>query len=337
MGFNRRALLKAVAAAPALLSVVHAQTAAHEVAHTGPAALKVLDFEWVDLTRQRPVPARLYLPTKVQRNHPVPLVLFSHGIGGSRFGYAHIGRHLASAGFASLHVQHTGSDRTLWLAGAPWGLVERLHQAAREREAIDRAHDLRFALHQVFDQEIGTFLDREKIAAAGHSYGANTVLLAAGARVVREGKPLALAAPSVRAVIAISTPAFYGETSLESVLAPIKVPSLHISSTADVIRIPGYVSGPADRVAAFDAIGSTQKVLALFTGGSHRVFTDRRGIGDWTLDAQIKTATRELVSAFLAQVFHHQPDPLKVWGENHSTLMSQFRYHCSTGCEYEIA
>ena len=337
IGLKRRTLLKVAPAVPALLAGWNSQSAAAEVDSPGSAAFEVLDFEWVDIERQRLVPARMYLPIRTHLNNPMPLVLFSHGIGGSRFGYAHIGRHLASCGFASLHVQHTGSDRSLWLAGAPWGIVERLHHAAREREAMERVYDLRFVLQRIFDQELGVLLDREYIAAAGHSYGANTVLLAAGARVVRNGEPLELADTSIRAVIVISTPAFYGEPSLESILAPIKIPSLHISSTADVIRIPGYVSGPEDRVAAFNAIGSEKKVLTMFTGGSHRVFTDRRGIGDWTLDNQVKIATRELTSAFLAHIFQHQIESLQLWRGRYSNLISEFRYSCSSGCKEEVA
>lgn len=324
---KRRVFLKTISFAAAPLWAGATYGATHGDSSAGPAiaTVDVLDWNWIDVSRQRPVPARMYLPAGLTEDEPAPLVLFSHGIGGSRFGYAHIGRHLASAGFASLHLQHSGSDRALWLSGHPWAVVNRLHQAAQEREAMARVYDLRFALDQVFSQRIGTLLDSQRIAAAGHSYGANTVLLAAGAHVVREGRALELAEPRIRAVAAISTPAFYGEPSLENLLGPIRVPSLHISSTDDVIRIPAYISGPEDRVAAFEAIGSAQKVLVLFNGGSHRVFTDRRGIGDWTLDAKIKAASRELVSAFLALILKNEMNRLQRWTTNHSVLLSQFK------------
>jgi Platelet-activating factor acetylhydrolase, isoform II len=42
------------------------------------------------------------------------LIAFSHGIGGSRRDYSYLGRHWASKGYASLHVQHVGSDNALW-------------------------------------------------------------------------------------------------------------------------------------------------------------------------------------------------------------------------------
>ena len=71
----------------------------------------VHDIDWLDIGRQRAVPARLYLPVTASALRPVPLIVFSHGIGGSRNGYSYLGRFWSSQGYASLHLQHVGSDR----------------------------------------------------------------------------------------------------------------------------------------------------------------------------------------------------------------------------------
>jgi len=42
------------------------------------------------------------------------------------------------------------------------------------------------------------------------------------------------------------------------------VPSLHVTATEDIIRIPGYYSQAEDRVAVYDATGGTRK-LSKFT------------------------------------------------------------------------
>jgi predicted dienelactone hydrolase len=75
--------------------------------------------------------------------------------------------------------------------GSPFSLASRLQDAANDSEAIDRVHDLRFALDRVLASELGARLDSRRIVAAGHSYGANTSLIAAGATVVRNGSPIA--------------------------------------------------------------------------------------------------------------------------------------------------
>ena len=96
-------------------------------------------FEWQDGSRNRGVPARLYLPVVGKGGviQPVPLIVFSHGMGGSRDGYQYLGRYFAANGYASLHLQHVGSDRQLWF-GNPFLLLGRLNDAAKESEAIDR-------------------------------------------------------------------------------------------------------------------------------------------------------------------------------------------------------
>jgi predicted dienelactone hydrolase len=259
-----------------------------------------MEFDWADAKRQRAVPVRLYWPNAVSAQ--VPLVVFSHGIGGSRRGYSYLGQHWASHGIASLHLQHVGSDRNLWF-GNPLGLVGRLQDAAQASEAIERPRDLRFALDQLLASPLGERIDTQRIVAAGHSYGANTTLLAAGARVQREGQRVDLHDERLRAAVLLSAPPFYGEAEPSRILGAVKMPTLHITATGDVIRIPGYWSGAEDRIAVFDAIGSQPKALAVFAGGSHSMFTDRPGTGGAELNPRVKRATKELSLAFLQTTF----------------------------------
>jgi dienelactone hydrolase len=219
---------------------------------------------------------------------------------------------------------HVGSDRSVWTGGNPFALLGRLLDAAQESEAIARVHDLRFALDHVLSGETGRRIDGRRVVAAGHSYGANTSLLAAGARVERPGRALDLFEPRIGALIAISAPPFYGEASQERILAPVRVPSLHVTATDDVIRIPGYYSGVEDREAVFEAIGSSRKALAVFEGGSHSMFTDRSATGGPQLNAQVKAATRELTTAFLRSVHDGDDRELKAWPARHASIVAKF-------------
>jgi dienelactone hydrolase len=307
--FTRRALLLAAAL-----------TALPAWAEDG---VEVIDHDWVDAERGRAVPVRLYWPTAAAAQGKVPLVVFSHGIGGSRFGYSYLGRHFADQGIASLHLQHVGSDRSLW-TGSGWSLLGRLRDAAQDREAIARVMDLRFALDRLLDGERGPRIDAGRIVAAGHSYGANTTLLAAGARVMRDGRWIDLRDARIQAAIVISAPPFYGEADAGPILAGVTVPSLHITTTDDVIRIPGYYSAAADRVAVFDAIGGPRKLLAVFSGGSHSVFTDRSMAGGAMLNPQIKAATKELSLAFMKSVFDGDEGLLRAWPQRFGTLVTRF-------------
>jgi hypothetical protein len=113
-----------------------------------PAAYEIKYFQWVDRDRQREVMAKLYLPPAASRHESVPLIAFSHGMGGSREGYSYLGANWAARGYASLHVQHAGSDSRLW-SGNPLDMVSRLQSAANETEAVNRVRDLGFALDAV--------------------------------------------------------------------------------------------------------------------------------------------------------------------------------------------
>ena len=286
-----------------------------------PQAFDALELDWADDRRQRPVSVRLYLP---QSRRPVPLVVFSHGIGGSRRGYSWLGQHFAGQGIASLHLQHVGSDRQLWAGGSIFNIIGRLQDAAQEGEAIARAEDLRFALDTLLAGDLAPRLDTTRIVAAGHSYGANTTLLASGARVEREGRVVPLRDERVRAAIVISAPPFYGESEPRKILQTVTVPSLHVTCTEDIIRIPGYYSGLDDRVAVFDATGSARKWLAVYEGGSHSMFTDRGGTGGATLNPQVKEATRALAVAFVRGVFDGDEAGLRLWPQRHAALLARF-------------
>ncbi len=280
----------------------------------------VRDFDWQDAARDRAVPVRLYLP---QGTVPVPLMVFSHGIGGSRFGYSWLGRHAARHGMACLHVQHVGSDRSLW-TGNVFSLVGRLQDAAQDKEAINRVLDLRFALNTLLAGELAPRLDAQRIVAAGHSYGANTTLLASGARVLRDGQVMDLHDARVRAAVVISAPPFYGETEPSKILGSVAVPSLHVTATEDIIRIPGYYSGAEDRLKVFDATGGSRKWLAVYEGGSHSMFTDRSTTGGALLNPQVKAATQALVLAFVKTVFEGDGSAMADWPQRHAGLLARF-------------
>lgn len=293
-------LLVLGASAPVWLQARNAmpQRIALDAPHAAPAAagFRVIPLDGVDSTRSRDVPARLFWP-QAARKGAVPLVLFSHGIGSSDDGYTHLGRYWAQHGIASLHVRHVGSDRTLW-QGNPLDLVQRFQHAAGDDEAMARAADLHWALDHLLASPYASRIDQHRITVAGHSYGANTAMLLAGARVLRDGQWLQFADPRVSAAILISAPPFYGDDDFGPILGGIAVPTLHVTTLDDIIRIPGFGSGVADREKVFGAMGG-DRTLAMFHGGSHNVFTDRRYFDSLAVADAVKASTRTMTLAFL--------------------------------------
>jgi predicted dienelactone hydrolase len=60
-----------------------------------PVAPKSVDLTIEDSARSRQIPIRVWLPTKKE---PAPVVLFSHGLGGSRENNSYLAKHWASRG-----------------------------------------------------------------------------------------------------------------------------------------------------------------------------------------------------------------------------------------------
>lgn len=307
-----------------------AVTAAKVVSTADLEAVNTQTFEWQDDSRSRAVPVRLYLPSAtVSAVKPLPLIVFSHGLGGSRNGYQYLGRYWASQGFASLHVQHVGSDNAVW-RGNPFALTYRLSEAAKDTEAIARARDVSFAITELLAMPaFADRIDANRIVAAGHSYGANTTMLLAGAAVPNrggngKGDTINLRDPRIKAAMLLSAPPFYGFSNTVAILGGITLPTLHITSTADDIMVPGYGSGVDDRVNVFNAIGDARKTLVIFTGGSHNIFTDRTNTGGAELNPKIKAATQALSLAFLKQIFGGDATALTDWQPKFADLLAKF-------------
>jgi predicted dienelactone hydrolase len=103
--------------------------------------------------------------------HARPVILFSHGFGGTARMMAWFGAALARAGYVVIAVDHPGNNGidTMTPAGAV------LHWA--------RADDLRAALQRVAsDPVLGPHIDRSRVGVAGYSAGGFTALVASGAR-----------------------------------------------------------------------------------------------------------------------------------------------------------
>ena len=300
--------------------------AAAKTVSVDPALFTTQNFQWKDAARDREVPVKIYLPVEPLKAGAVPMVVFSHGIGGSRDGYSYLGRYFAAHGYASLHVQHVGSDRQIW-RGNPLSLVSRLSDAAQDIEALNRVKDVKFAVDRLLVEPVGKVINARRLVAAGHSYGANTTMLLAGAKVDINGSTVSVKDPRFSAAILISAPPFYGLGDPLKIVSGIDVPTLHITAMADDIQIPGYSSGVDDRLALYQATGAATraaKFLAVFKDGSHSMFTDRLGTGGAAHNPKVKVATRQLALAFLNWLTARDSVALDAWSGQNAALLARF-------------
>jgi dienelactone hydrolase len=107
---TQTAILCAVAALTVLSASGYPRASANAAAETAASNSVVTDLqEWHDAKRNRTLPVKLYLPAAKQPG-PSPILIFSHGLGGSRDAAQYLGEYLANKGYICVHVQHPGSD-----------------------------------------------------------------------------------------------------------------------------------------------------------------------------------------------------------------------------------
>ncbi|MGQ9606654.1 MAG: alpha/beta hydrolase family protein [Thermogutta sp.] len=270
----------------------------------GPREVRSLLVTWEDSSRSRNLPVKIYYPLGGEEK--LPVILFSHGLGGSREGYAYLGRNWASHGYVSVHLQHPGSDDSVWRGSLPAEVMNRMRQAARNpRAAQDRYQDIRFALDRLtaldraaeLDGEpnpLAGRLDVERIGMAGHSFGALTTLAAVGQLV---GIPRTdVSDPRIRAAIPMSAPVTVWR---ETDYAGIRVPLMHMTGTLDDSPIGG--TRAADRRIPFDRISQAEQYLIIFRDGDHMIFSGRSGmLGRLTVRTQDAEFQRLILAASLA-------------------------------------
>ena len=250
--------------------------------------------EWVDHARRRRIPVLIRTP---QDGGPAPLVLVSHGLGGSREGLAYLGRALAGAGYAVIHLQHAGSDAAIW-QGAADPRAAMMKAAFNPAAALARLRDIEFALDRVISgREPGLAADTSRIAIAGHSYGAWTATHMLGERLPVPRIGMRLPDSRLRAGIALSPVPPLG-VSPDSAYRRVSAPMLYVTGTRDEgLGVPHWRA----RTLGFqNAAGPA--CLAVLEGAQHASFAGEEEVGGRWNDPAYHARTAQLGVTFLDTV-----------------------------------
>jgi predicted dienelactone hydrolase len=278
-----KTLLRALLLSTTLLSAGGHAADPSRYQDAGTARVENHDLRWTDAGRARELPLRVRLP---DTEGPRPLIVFSHGLGGSVDGGRFWGEHWASHGFAVIHLQHPGSDESVW-QGQPRPALS-MRRAATGEQLIERVRDVRFVLDELARrQQAGdpqaARIDLDRIGVAGHSFGAVTTQALAGQafEAPRRGQAAAvLADPRPRAFIALS-PSARSEDQAGR-FAAIERPFFSITGSADGTVGPGLGVAPHLRLLPFEGMPPGDKFLLNLTGADHMIFngTPRRRSGN---------------------------------------------------------
>jgi predicted dienelactone hydrolase len=241
---------------------------ADDRAKSGAYKVVVVEGEWIDQDRAgRSVLWKCYLPDGLKS--PAPVVLFSHGAGGSRETNGMLGRHLASHGFVALHLQHEGSDNRAFRENP------RSLRAVQDPKASEpRFRDIAFVVSMLKKPdrlgELKGRLDPTRIGMSGHSYGGLTSQVVAGQFV--KGFDQKLAIPELKGAFILSpSPPRPSYGDLKDSFKKMFMPLFSVTGTED--EAPGREFAANERRALFDHASNVDQWLLILNGGTHFTFS----------------------------------------------------------------
>ena len=248
---NRRRFLAATLATPFARGVGAASTPV------------VVDEVWTDRVRNREVPVRIRVPAEPGG---APVILFSHGLGGSVAGGTRWGEAWSAHGYVCVHLQHHGSDEALWKTRNLIEAYRNLKGAMTVENGLARVGDVRFVLDEIARRRTAgerpwASADTGRVGMSGHSFGARTTL-----SVVSQA-----ADPRISAAIAMSPMGEKGEAANRARSGLVRVPFLSLTGTEDRVPILDDAD-PAERRVPFEFMPAPDKYLLVLAGADHMVF-----------------------------------------------------------------
>lgn len=274
---RRKWLQSAVAASLGLQARAFGQTSA-------PAAQPGLpppeDEQWLDPSRQRAIALRIRWPSEAA-SMPAggwPVVLFSHGLGGTVAAGEGWGQAWAAAGLVVLHLQHAGSDLdAVRRVARDFSDRGGLRRAIGPEQLLARLTDVAFVLDELGRRQLAgrarwAQLNLGAVGLSGHSFGAHTTLGMAGQRY--PGHP-GIDEPRLAAFMAFS-PSLPAQGDAVRAFERITRPIMCLTGTRDD-DVVGVGATPERRIGVFAALPAGRKTQLVLEDADHMTFSGQTG------------------------------------------------------------
>jgi predicted dienelactone hydrolase len=238
------------------------------------AAAEPIDLTIEDSKRKRSIPIRVYLSPGAG---PSPVILFSHGLGGSREAAPYLGLHWSGRGYVVIFLQHPGSDESVWRDTPLRQRIQVLKGAASVQNFKDRVDDVGVTIDQLEAFQaaksgpLAGRLDLKKIAIAGHSFGAVTAQAVAGQR-----QPIgaSLTDKRIKAALIFSPSRPRNQlVSPQQAFGEVRIPWMLMTGTKD--DSPLGDTTPESRLEVYPSLPPGDKYELVLKDAEHYAFTER--------------------------------------------------------------
>lgn len=283
-----------------------------------PAPYKVdtFDMEVSDQARNKTLPLRVRIP--LQATGPLPIVVFSHGAGGSRDAFPDLSTSWASRGYIVIHCTHDDSIQLRRQKGEKLDqLITNPKSLKSDVKPVERLADVKLILDELpeIERAITTRpganslkLDMSRIGIAGHSAGALTTQMAIGVKVrgTRAGAglltPTDVGDPRFSCALVISGQGLTNRMMTKDSWSDLSKPMLVISGSKDVSGISDET--PESRRHPYEYAKPGDKYLLFMEGATHSSYQGKVKLralqGDNPDDDTLKMITRCTESATTA-------------------------------------
>ena len=290
----------------------------------GPFGVKTLEYRGLkDAKRNnRPVPIKIHYP---DADGPFPLVIVSHGGGGTWDANVYQARHLAGHGYVVFCVEHvySNADRVKFYMTRRGGRMTFTQALIRTltdpKVVLGRPKDVSFAIDRAIvwnrtNQELKGKINAGKVAVMGHSYGAYTTLVSCGARPILDyldppgNPPRGLAADlsdsRVTFGFAMSPQAPGGTRFSNKSFKTINRPVVCLTGSGDISQI--YRQGPdkglmmpaTSRLETFKLLPAGRKYFLWLRNADHACFSDSPRA--WIFPSEARVDAQRISRAMMA-------------------------------------
>lgn len=206
-----------------------------------------------DAARHKDLHVKVRVPRAKTQETPdatYPMVVFSHGLGGSKDGFGELCDHLCRWGYVVVCPSHADSIQERRRAGEHVTLANAFDMKKMDPKGrLDRVLDCKFILDSIptLEEKVPGLkgaggkgrIDTNRLAMAGHSAGAYTAEVLGGMKIAQVGalKGQTLVEPRFKAVVVISGTGVNKLGITDTAWSEVKNPWLVITGSKDTVPI----------------------------------------------------------------------------------------------------